>query len=387
MLVVLAVVSVTAACAIGIAVALSFSAWILPLIAVGAFLVPAYNLELLGGRFHSDLWFALAWGAFPVLTGYVACTGTVRATTVVAAAWATVSLPRPAPALDSRQARAPRRRERERRAGAGRRRTRGSHPGAARRGARGRAPTARRLGSPHRSCARCPAPIAFRRDRLYPRGVPRSRASPPHSFLWLALRRARKSAAATPELVADARAGIAAAVAEETAAHTEEIRRTFARERADTISQLAAEERRLGEERRSTFAERERRAGALLADTLAEVERRLDERLQGVTDDLERAQRHLETQVAHLIQRQQQAFAEVETHIAREAAELGSTSDEQRKAVIRLREELERAAATAVTEALDELESHTMERRRSIEEVNDRLRAREAAIAEGIDSR
>jgi hypothetical protein len=89
-LIILAVVSVAAACAIGLAVALSFSAWILPLIAVGAFLVPAYNLELLGGRFHSDLWFALAWGAFPVLTGYVACTGTVRATTVVAAAWATV---------------------------------------------------------------------------------------------------------------------------------------------------------------------------------------------------------------------------------------------------------------------------------------------------------
>jgi hypothetical protein len=30
----------------------------------------AYNLELLGGRFHNDLWFALAWGAFPAWTGY-----------------------------------------------------------------------------------------------------------------------------------------------------------------------------------------------------------------------------------------------------------------------------------------------------------------------------
>ena len=34
------------------------------------FLVFAYNLELFGGRFHTDLWFALAWGAFPLLTGY-----------------------------------------------------------------------------------------------------------------------------------------------------------------------------------------------------------------------------------------------------------------------------------------------------------------------------
>ncbi len=89
-LVVLAVASVAAACAIGIAVALSFSLWILPLVAIGAFLVPAYNLELFGARFHSDLWFSLAWGAFPVLTGYVACAGTLRSAAVIAAAWATV---------------------------------------------------------------------------------------------------------------------------------------------------------------------------------------------------------------------------------------------------------------------------------------------------------
>jgi hypothetical protein len=89
-LVALAVVSVAAACAIGVAVAVGFSLWILPLIAVGAFLVPAYNLELFGGRFHSDLWFAIAWGAFPVVTAYVACAGTIRAAGLVAAAWATV---------------------------------------------------------------------------------------------------------------------------------------------------------------------------------------------------------------------------------------------------------------------------------------------------------
>jgi hypothetical protein len=89
-LVTLAVVSIVAACAIGLAVAFDFSLWILPLIAIGAFLVPAYNLELFGGRFHSDVWFALAWGAFPVVTGAVAVAGTVRAATVIAAAWATV---------------------------------------------------------------------------------------------------------------------------------------------------------------------------------------------------------------------------------------------------------------------------------------------------------
>ena len=88
-LVAVALVSIAAACAIGIAVALRFSLWILPLVAVGAFLVPAYNLELFDGRFHSDIWFAVAWGAFPVLTGYVACEGSPRLVAFVAAGWAT----------------------------------------------------------------------------------------------------------------------------------------------------------------------------------------------------------------------------------------------------------------------------------------------------------
>jgi hypothetical protein len=38
-----------------------------------------------------------------------------------------------------------------------------------------------------------------------------------------------------------------------------------------------------------------------------------------------------------------------------------------------------------VSEALDELESQTIERRRAIEEITERLRAREAAIAEGVE--
>ena len=89
-LVALAVLSVAAACAIGIAVALETTLWLLPLIALGAFLVPAYNLELLGGRVHTDLGFALAWGAFPVLTAFVAQAATIRVEAVLAAAWATL---------------------------------------------------------------------------------------------------------------------------------------------------------------------------------------------------------------------------------------------------------------------------------------------------------
>jgi hypothetical protein len=55
---------------IGIAGIFIVSASLIPFVIAGVFLVLAYNLELFGGRFHSDFWFATAWGAFPALTGW-----------------------------------------------------------------------------------------------------------------------------------------------------------------------------------------------------------------------------------------------------------------------------------------------------------------------------
>jgi len=87
-LVALAVVSVGAATVIGVAAAVAWTLWLLPFVAFGAFIVAAYSLELFGGRFHSDAWFALAWGAFPVLTAYVGAAETLRLTAVLAAVFA-----------------------------------------------------------------------------------------------------------------------------------------------------------------------------------------------------------------------------------------------------------------------------------------------------------
>lgn len=39
---------------------------------IGIVLVLAYNLELFSGRLHSDAMFALSWGGFPVLVGFLA---------------------------------------------------------------------------------------------------------------------------------------------------------------------------------------------------------------------------------------------------------------------------------------------------------------------------
>jgi hypothetical protein len=85
-LVALACVSVGGGAAIGIGAALAWTPLLFPFVAAGVFLVVAYNLELFGGRFHGDVWFALAWGAFPVLTAYVAAAERVRAEAVLAAA-------------------------------------------------------------------------------------------------------------------------------------------------------------------------------------------------------------------------------------------------------------------------------------------------------------
>jgi hypothetical protein len=82
----LATVSITGAVGIGVAGAVVVDPWIGLFVAAGAFIVVAYNLESFGGIFHSDLWFALAWGAFPVLTAYVGAAGTVRPEALLAAA-------------------------------------------------------------------------------------------------------------------------------------------------------------------------------------------------------------------------------------------------------------------------------------------------------------
>jgi hypothetical protein len=84
----LAAVSIAGAVAIGIASALAWTLWLFAFVAFGAFIVVAYNLELFGGLFHNGLWFALAWGAFPLLTGYFVVAEALRLEAAFAAAFA-----------------------------------------------------------------------------------------------------------------------------------------------------------------------------------------------------------------------------------------------------------------------------------------------------------
>lgn len=45
---------------------------LVPCIALGVLLVLGYNLELFGGRLHTDLGFAAGWGGFPVVVAFLA---------------------------------------------------------------------------------------------------------------------------------------------------------------------------------------------------------------------------------------------------------------------------------------------------------------------------
>jgi len=84
-----AAVALAGALALGVAGVSRTGAGLLVFIAVGPLLVLGYNLELLGGVVHTDLGFAAAWGAFPVLTSYYVQAERIDLTALAAAAAAT----------------------------------------------------------------------------------------------------------------------------------------------------------------------------------------------------------------------------------------------------------------------------------------------------------
>ena len=82
----IAVASIAGAVSIGVFVGLKETIWVFPCIIFGGFIVFAYTLELGPKRFfHRDEWFGFAWGAFPVITAYIAQTHTVSPVIILVA--------------------------------------------------------------------------------------------------------------------------------------------------------------------------------------------------------------------------------------------------------------------------------------------------------------
>ncbi len=86
-----AAIALAAAAAIGLWGVASIGIWLVPFVLIGVGLVLAYNLEWFGGALHTDEVFALSWGAFPVLVGGFAQTGSIELPVLAGAAFATAT--------------------------------------------------------------------------------------------------------------------------------------------------------------------------------------------------------------------------------------------------------------------------------------------------------
>jgi hypothetical protein len=174
-------------------------------------------------------------------------------------------------------------------------------------------------------------------------------------------------------------------VAQEIEQRTEELSRLLARSRADTMSQLAEEERRIADERRRDVAERERDATARLGDQLVAAQRAVEQRLGNWNNDVSKLQEGLTDELKRVEVRQRQLMAELESRIGQDGEGLQSQIEDQRQYIARLRGELAKAAQEVTQQASAELEQHAAERRRALQEVAERLTARERDLNEIIE--
>jgi hypothetical protein len=186
------------------------------------------------------------------------------------------------------------------------------------------------------------------------------------------------------EQFAAAEARLGEVIAHEAEKRGAELERTLARARADSISLLAEQERRIAEERRTALAEREDRAAAELTESLALVEGRIEQRLADWAHDLDRAQESFRAQLDALVQRQRELVSQAEARLEADSEQLKSASDEQRAAIARLREQGGKAVQAAAESARQELETSEAERRRALHEVSERLRQRERELRERV---
>jgi adenylate kinase family enzyme len=182
----------------------------------------------------------------------------------------------------------------------------------------------------------------------------------------------------------EAEARFDALISAEVEARAAELERTLSRARADSLSKLVAEERKIGETRRAALAEREHAAGAELSEALAKVEQRVAHRVAELNADLERTERGLSSQLAALAQRQQQLMAQAESRLELDTERLDAASEAQRERLTALETQFARAADELSQSSQEQLEVQERERRRALHEVAERLRQRELELRERV---
>jgi len=171
----------------------------------------------------------------------------------------------------------------------------------------------------------------------------------------------------------------------EAAERAAELERTLARARADSVSLLVEEERKIAEEHRSEFAERERAVAAALTEALTATQAQVEQRLAAWAQDLDRVAETTKAHISELAQRQKQLVGDVEVRLAADAERVAAESEELRASLQRVRAEVDKALEAALTAAHAEVESHATERRRALHELDERLRRRERELLEQVE--
>lgn len=199
------------------------------------------------------------------------------------------------------------------------------------------------------------------------------------------LRRALERTAAMDAHLVQAQERLRAQVDREAAEHAAELERTLARARADSTSLLIEEERRIADDHRREFAQREVDFAASVTQSLTATQNQVAQRLAGWAQDLDRAADVSKTRITELAHRQKQLLADVEARLAADAERFGSESEELRAAMQRMRGEIDKAIEETLAAARAELESHAVERRRALNELDERMRRRERELLERIE--
>jgi uncharacterized phage infection (PIP) family protein YhgE len=194
-----------------------------------------------------------------------------------------------------------------------------------------------------------------------------------------------RSARRVEEQLSRAQARLNSLIAREAEERSTELEHALARARADSVSILEEQERRIAEERRATALERSRIATDELGEALTAAQQQVDARLNAWRDDLERAQNAVTDQLAQLAQRQKQLISDAEVRIAADAERLEAESEQQRGGLVRLRDELNRAMKETVEAGTAEVDTYASERRRALHELNERIRRRERQLTELIE--
>jgi hypothetical protein len=116
------------------------------------------------------------------------------------------------------------------------------------------------------------------------------------------LRRARERTRTLTQELERGRASFDAIVTQEIEERAAELEQRLRLARAESLSALGDEERRITDERRRDVVERERDASARLAAALTAAEQRVEQRLSGWGTDVEQLQESLASELSRISQ-------------------------------------------------------------------------------------